>query len=47
MPRDDAAVLARNGEIFNRVRAGAARVLGRGPVGPVGLTRFMGRRPIL
>jgi flavin-dependent dehydrogenase len=46
-PRDDAAVLARNGEIMNRVRSDAARVLGKGPVEPVGLPRFMGRRPLL
>ncbi|MGH0030631.1 MAG: hypothetical protein ACQGVC_12630, partial [Myxococcota bacterium] len=46
-PHDDAAVLVRNGEIFNRVRADAARVLGMGEVDEVGLARFMGRRPIL
>jgi flavin-dependent dehydrogenase len=46
-PRDDAAVLRRNGEIFNRVRADAARILGLGPVDEVGLPRFMGRRSIL
>jgi len=45
--RADAMVFTRNGEIFNRVRADAARVLGRGPVDDVALPRFMGRRPIL
>jgi flavin-dependent dehydrogenase len=46
-PRDDLAVLTRNGEIFNRVRSDAFRVLGRDAPEPMPLPRFMGRRPLL
>ena len=46
--RDDAAVLRRTGEIFNRVRTEAFRLLERDP-GPanVPLARFMTRRPLV
>jgi hypothetical protein len=45
--RDDAAVLATTGEIFNRVRDDALRLLDREPEPPMALPRFMGRRPIV
>lgn len=46
--RDDAAILATTGEIFNRVRDDALRLLGReGEDSPLQLPRFMGRRPIV
>jgi flavin-dependent dehydrogenase len=46
--RDDAAVLATTGEIFNRVRDDALRLLDREPEpAPMALPRFMGRRPIV
>lgn len=46
--RDDAQVLGTTGEIFNRVRNDALRLLDREPEStPMALPRFMGRRPIV